>query len=132
MSPFTAPIRVRYYEADQMGIVHHSNYLPYFEEARVEYLRAIGHRDRLVAPGIDHQDIAARGALNRRQQRKIVTRPRAHGERRANHGAAGVEPRQSAHADHPVQRIPDQGRGQSGEARVKGNLFHSRIIAQGI
>ena len=26
-----------------MGIVHHSNYLAYFEETRVEYLRWIGH-----------------------------------------------------------------------------------------
>lgn len=26
-----------------MGIVHHSRYLPYLEEARVEYLRHIGH-----------------------------------------------------------------------------------------
>src|SRR5688572_4161998 len=26
-----------------MGIVHHSNYLAYFEEARVAYLRSIGH-----------------------------------------------------------------------------------------
>jgi len=26
-----------------MGIVHHSNYLPYLEETRVEYLRSIGH-----------------------------------------------------------------------------------------
>lgn len=26
-----------------MGIVHHSNYLAYFEEARVAYLRHVGH-----------------------------------------------------------------------------------------
>jgi acyl-CoA thioester hydrolase len=26
-----------------MGIIHHAAYLPYLEEARVEYLRAIGH-----------------------------------------------------------------------------------------
>ena len=26
-----------------MGIVHHSRYLPYLEEARVEYLRSFGH-----------------------------------------------------------------------------------------
>ena len=36
-------IRVRFVETDAMGIVHHSNYLPYFEEARVAYLRHIGH-----------------------------------------------------------------------------------------
>jgi acyl-CoA thioester hydrolase len=30
---------VQYYETDQMGIVHHSNYIRWFEEARVELLR---------------------------------------------------------------------------------------------
>jgi acyl-CoA thioester hydrolase len=40
---FDHRIRVRFVETDAMGIVHHSNYLAYFEEARVEYLRAIGH-----------------------------------------------------------------------------------------
>jgi len=40
---FRHPIRVRFVETDAMGIVHHSNYLHYLEEARVEYLRSIGH-----------------------------------------------------------------------------------------
>ncbi len=40
---FEHRIRVRFVETDAMGIVHHSNYLPYFEEARVAYLRHIGH-----------------------------------------------------------------------------------------
>ena len=40
---FDHPIRVRFVETDAMGIVHHSNYLAYFEETRVAYLRAIGH-----------------------------------------------------------------------------------------
>lgn len=35
-------IRVRYKETDQMGIVHHSNYIVYYEAARVEALRAWG------------------------------------------------------------------------------------------
>ena len=34
---------MRFAETDAMGIVHHSRYLPYLEEARVEYLRHIGH-----------------------------------------------------------------------------------------
>ena len=41
--PFSCPIRVRFAETDAMGIVHHSRYLPYLEQARVEYLRSIGH-----------------------------------------------------------------------------------------
>lgn len=41
--PFHHRIRVRFAETDAMGIVHHSRYLPYLEEARVAYLRHIGH-----------------------------------------------------------------------------------------
>ena len=40
---FTHDIRVRFVETDAMGIVHHSNYLAYFEETRVAYLSHIGH-----------------------------------------------------------------------------------------
>ena len=40
---FAHDIRVRFVETDAMAIVHHSNYLAYFEEARVAYLAAIGH-----------------------------------------------------------------------------------------
>jgi acyl-CoA thioester hydrolase len=36
------PILVRYGETDQMGIVHHSNYLRYFEVARLEWLSQLG------------------------------------------------------------------------------------------
>ena len=35
-------IRVRYYETDCMGIVHHSNYIRYYETARTEMLREFG------------------------------------------------------------------------------------------
>ncbi|GMA08566.1 4-hydroxybenzoyl-CoA thioesterase [Tetragenococcus halophilus subsp. flandriensis] len=31
-----------YYETDQMGIVHHSNYIRWFEEARVDLLEYLG------------------------------------------------------------------------------------------
>jgi acyl-CoA thioester hydrolase len=41
--PFSHRIRVRFAETDAMGIVHHSRYLPYLEEARVAYLRHLGH-----------------------------------------------------------------------------------------
>ncbi len=30
--------RVQYYETDQMAVVHHSNYIRWMEEARVEFL----------------------------------------------------------------------------------------------
>ena len=35
-------IRVRYAETDRMGLLHHANYLVYFEEARTELLRTHG------------------------------------------------------------------------------------------
>lgn len=35
-------IRVRYKETDAMGIVHHSNYVNYYEVARTEMLREFG------------------------------------------------------------------------------------------
>ena len=36
-------LRVRYYEVDKMGVVHHSRYLMYFEIARTELLRQSGY-----------------------------------------------------------------------------------------
>jgi acyl-CoA thioester hydrolase len=35
-------IRVRYAETDRMGLLHHANYLVYFEQARTELLRGLG------------------------------------------------------------------------------------------
>lgn len=35
-------IRVRYAETDRMGLLHHANYLVYFEQARTELLRSFG------------------------------------------------------------------------------------------
>ncbi len=34
---------VRYYETDQMGVVHHSNYIRYFECARNNMMREFGY-----------------------------------------------------------------------------------------
>lgn len=38
----TTQVRVRYAETDQMGVVYHSNYFPYFESARAESIRELG------------------------------------------------------------------------------------------
>lgn len=52
---FVHGIRVRFAETDAMGIVHHANYLLYLEEARVEYLRAIGRPyTEMRTDGSDH------------------------------------------------------------------------------
>lgn len=34
--------RAQYYETDQMGCVHHSNYIRWFEEARTDLLEQVG------------------------------------------------------------------------------------------
>ncbi|HAP78145.1 MAG TPA: hypothetical protein DCR14_18945 [Acidimicrobiaceae bacterium] len=57
---YTHRLRVRFAETDAMGIVHHSRYLPYLEEARVEYLRALGHPyAELRKDGIDYAVLEA-------------------------------------------------------------------------
>ena len=43
MNMFETKIRVQYYETDKMGIVHHSNYVRYFETARTEFFRSSGY-----------------------------------------------------------------------------------------
>ncbi len=53
--PYHHRVRVRFAETDAMGIVHHSRYLPYLEEARVEYLRHLGHPyTEMRAEGVDY------------------------------------------------------------------------------
>ena len=50
---------VNYYETDRMGIVHHTNYIRYFEEARIDFMHQIEcdvkmMEDRgLIIPNID-------------------------------------------------------------------------------
>ena len=42
MAIFKATFPVRYYETDQMAVVHHSNYIRYFEIARDEMMVKLG------------------------------------------------------------------------------------------
>ncbi|WP_438432931.1 acyl-CoA thioesterase [Gorillibacterium sp. sgz500922] len=43
-----------YHETDQMGIIHHSNYIRWFEEARVDFMDKIGFGyERVTVTGID-------------------------------------------------------------------------------
>ena len=32
-----------YYETDKMSVVHHSNYIRWFEEARVNFMKKVGY-----------------------------------------------------------------------------------------
>ncbi|HEX4926031.1 MAG TPA: acyl-CoA thioesterase [Bdellovibrionales bacterium] len=47
MSYFTIRRRVVFYETDAMGVVHHSNYFRFFEEARGAWVRENGLADLL-------------------------------------------------------------------------------------
>ena len=42
MKEHKVEVRVRYGETDQMGVVYHGSYVPYFEIGRVEWLRNKG------------------------------------------------------------------------------------------
>lgn len=50
---------VQYYETDKMGITHHSNYIRWMEEARVDFLKNIGwdykhlEEEGIVSPVIE-------------------------------------------------------------------------------
>ena len=49
--PYTR--QAMYYETDQMGVIHHSNYIRWFEESRVYFLEQIGlSYDNLESNGI--------------------------------------------------------------------------------
>lgn len=41
MKPYM--LKARYYETDQMGIIHHSNYIRWMEEARIDMLNQLGY-----------------------------------------------------------------------------------------
>ncbi len=50
--------KINYYETDKMGITHHSNYVRFMEEARINYLEEIGcgydkwEKDGIISPVI--------------------------------------------------------------------------------
>ena len=52
-------LRVRYAETDQMGVVYHSNFFPWFESARAESIRELGYtyadmeRMGIIMPVVD-------------------------------------------------------------------------------
>ena len=41
-SPLVLPMRVRYGETDQMGVVHHASFILYLEEARTRFMEERG------------------------------------------------------------------------------------------
>lgn len=47
--------QAQYYETDQMGIIHHSNYIRWFESARIWFMRQIG---------VDYADMEKAGIIS--------------------------------------------------------------------
>jgi acyl-CoA thioester hydrolase len=47
----TSPVRVRYAETDQMGVVYHANYFVWFEIGRTDLLRQVGGTYRDLEAG---------------------------------------------------------------------------------
>lgn len=45
---FTYIRNAKYYETDQMGIIHHSNYVRWMEEARIAFMNNAGYPFRIV------------------------------------------------------------------------------------
>ena len=44
---------MKYYECDRMGVTHHSNYVRFMEEARIDWMDQLGYGfDRMEAEGI--------------------------------------------------------------------------------
>lgn len=54
MITFDTTMRVWYCDTDQMGIVHHSNYIRYYEAARSDFMRSMG---------LSYADVEARGIM---------------------------------------------------------------------
>jgi acyl-CoA thioester hydrolase len=52
---------VRYVETDGMGVVHHSNYLVWFEAARVHWMDVVGMPYAEIAAGGHHFAVTAAG-----------------------------------------------------------------------
>lgn len=46
--------KAHYYETDKMGVVHHSNYIRWFEEARLDFMKKLG---------ISYADMESEGIL---------------------------------------------------------------------
>ncbi len=53
---FETSVRVRYKETDQMGVVHHTNYIVWFEVGRTDLLRQLG---------LSYRDLEGRGIFCR-------------------------------------------------------------------
>jgi len=109
----TVPIEVRYAETDQMGVVHHSRYLVWFEVARTRLCSRTGfHYAEIEQMGfflvVSRCELAFRRGARYGETVEITCRM-------ARHGARGLR------FEYEVRRA---GEGEGGERLVTGATEH--------
>lgn len=109
------PTRVRYAETDKMGVVHHSNYLVWFESARIQMLDELG---------LPYQDVEADGLFIPVLGASLDYRKAAYFDDRLEiHLFMREIPRARFHFDYEVRRDAD--------LLATGKTSHGFMNAQG-
>ncbi len=117
MHTVTYQREVFYYETDRMDCVHHSNYIRWFEEARVHYMREQGFPyDQLEASGILSPVLKAEAEY--RSMCRFGDRVEI---------SAGIESYTGTRIGFFYQ-VVDQG---TGELRCQGRTLHCFVNGQG-
>ncbi len=84
-APFCWPCRVYWEDTDGGGVVYYANYLRFFERARTEWLRALGHEQREIAEQLGllfvvlRVEVDYRSAARLDDQLVVSCEPRASG-----------------------------------------------------
>ena len=107
--------KVQYHETDRMGITHHSNYIKWMEEARIDFLDKVGYSyARLEAEGILSPVIGVECSYKHPTTFDDTVRI-----------VVGVEAFKGGAADHPLRDDQCRHRG-SGADRPHHALLHRR------
>lgn len=109
--------RVRFFETDAMGIVHHAAYITWFEEGRSAFTRAIGYPySRMEQEGVSLAvaEVSARYHQPARYDDEVVVRAEL-----SQLGSRGMS------FSYEVRRAVD------GELLVTGSSKHISVDAQG-
>lgn len=109
--------RVRYFETDAMGIVHHAAYITWFEEGRSAFTRAVGYPySRMEREGISLAvaEVSARYHRPARYDDEVIVRAAL-----TQLGSRGMT------FDYEVRRAED------GELLVTGSSKHISIDKEG-
>ena len=64
-TPFHTPLRIRYGETDQMGVVHHASFLGYLEDARTFFMQKLGYRWATSEELTKAREAATPGSVNK-------------------------------------------------------------------